>query len=155
MRETLLTIHLLGVVVWLGAGLYELFLQRELRLHRGTPSEVAIARVYTRYGPVIAAATVLVAVTGVLQSSLLGWGYFQYFWLGLKQGLMRLVLILVGALLPSFIRLGRVVGALLDGASELPEEGRRLFARVEPWVLVMRAAGLLAVILAVFRPVLD
>jgi hypothetical protein len=126
-----------------------------MRLTRGKPAEVALARVYCRYGPVIAAATVLVALTGVLQSSLLGWGYFQHLWLGLKQALMLLVLGVMGVLFPTFIRIGRAVGSLAGDAPRLPDDIRSLFARAEPYILIMRGAGLVAIVLAVFRPVLD
>lgn len=155
LRGILLTTHLLAVTVWLGAGLYDLFLSREMKRWRGTPAEVTLARVYVRYGPVIVAAALLVAVTGALQSSLLGWGYFQHFWLGLKQALMLLVLGVLGAVFPTFARLGREVGALPESATELPELVRALLARTEPYILVMRAAALIALVLAVFRPVLS
>lgn len=155
LRGTLLTIHLLSVVIWLGAGLYELFLYREMKLHRGKPAEVALARVYARYGPVIAGATVLVALTGVLQSSFLGWGYFQHLWLGLKQALMLGVLGVIAGLAPTFMRMGRAVASLPENTPQLSEEVRSLFSGVEPYVLVMRAAGPVAVVLAVFRPVLQ
>jgi uncharacterized membrane protein len=152
LRGTLLTLHLLGVVVWLGAGLYELFLEHEIRQARGTPTEVSLARVYARYGPVIAMATLLVAATGALQASLLGWGYFTTFWLGAKQLLMLVVLGILGALLPTFVRMGRLVAAHPEGAGQLSHEVRALFDRARPYVLVMRVAALLAVLLAVFRP---
>jgi len=79
LRGTLLTLPLLAVVVWLGAGLDEFFPDHEMRRARGKPAEVALAHVYARYGPVVALATSIVAVTGALQASLLGWGYFTPF----------------------------------------------------------------------------
>ena len=152
LRGTLLTLHLIGVIIWLGAGLYELFLDLEMRRARGTPSEVTLARVYSRYGPVVAFGTLLVAVTGALQASLLGWGYFGVLWLGVKQALMLLVLLIMGGLLPRFLRMGRVVGAHPVGAIGLSGEARALFTGVRPYILLMRAAALLALLLAVFRP---
>jgi hypothetical protein len=151
-RSALLTLHLFGVIVWLGTGLYELFLDREIRRARGTPAEVSLARVYVRYGPVVASATLLVAITGVLQASLFGWGYFSVLWLGAKQALMLLVLAVLGCLMPTFIRMSHVVSALPEGAEQLSDEARSLFSRARPWVLVMRSAALVAVLLAVFRP---
>jgi hypothetical protein len=152
LRGVLLSLHLLGVIVWLGAGLYDLFLDREIERARGTPAEVALARVYTRYGPVIVVAALFVALTGVLQASLLGWGYFRVLWLGAKQLLMLLVLGILAWLLPTFARMGRAVAAHSDGAGELSDEARALFRRVRPYVLAMRGAALLALVLAVFRP---
>ena len=152
LRGALVTIHLLAVIVWLGAGLYDLFLASEIKRHRGRHEEIVLARVYVRYGPVIVAAVVVVAVTGVLQSSLLGWGYFQQLWLGAKQALMLIVLGALAAVMPTFSRLGRAVGALPSDATQLSEEARSLFARTEPYILVMRTAGFAAFLLAVFRP---
>jgi uncharacterized membrane protein len=152
LRGTLLTLHLLAVIVWIGAGLYDLFVSHELKRQRGTPAEVALARLYVRYGPVIVGAVLVVAVTGVLQSSLFGWGYFQHFWLGAKQALMVLVLGCLAAVFPTFARMGRVIGALPENAAELGDEARALFARAEPYILVMRGSALVAVVLAVFRP---
>ena len=152
LRGTLLTLHLVGVIIWLGAGLYELFLDREMRRARGTATEVALARIYSRYGPVVAAGTLLVAVTGVLQASLLGWGYFSVLWLGAKQILMLLVLLIMASLLPRFLLLGRIVRGHSDGAPALSDEARELFAGVLPYILAMRVAALVALVLAVFRP---
>jgi hypothetical protein len=74
------------------------------------------------------------------------------FWLGAKQILMLLVLGILGTLLPTFVRMGRVVAAHPAGAAQLSEEARLLFQRARPYVLLMRAAGLLALAFAVFRP---
>ncbi|MFI5317211.1 MAG: hypothetical protein ACHQ6T_16035 [Myxococcota bacterium] len=152
LRGTLLTLHLLGVIVWLGAGLYDLFLDHEIQRARGTPAEIALARVYTRYGPVIVVAALFVALTGALQASALGWGYFRVFWLGAKQLLMLLILGILAWLLPIFARMGRAVAAHPAGASELSDEARALFRRVRPHILVIRGAALLALVLAVFKP---
>ena len=56
MRSTLLTLHLLAVVVWLGASLYDLFLLREIRRAAGGGVELALIR-----------------IPGVLMSYLVGW----------------------------------------------------------------------------------
>jgi hypothetical protein len=65
---------------------------------------------------------------------------------------MLLVLALMSGLLPTFVRIGRVVAAHPDGAEQLSEEARALFARVRPGVFLMRSAALFALLLAVFRP---
>jgi uncharacterized membrane protein len=152
LRGTLLTIHLLAVALWLGGGTYDWFLAREIERSRGSHAEVALARVYVRYGPVIVAAVLLAAVTGALQASLLGWGWFSHFWLGLKQALMLVVLIALAAVMPIFARLGRAVGAVPAGAAELSDEARALFARTKPYIRVMRGCAFAALFLAVFRP---
>jgi hypothetical protein len=94
----------------------------------------------------------VVGITGVLQASLLGWGYFGVLWLGAKQVLMLLVLAILGAVLPTFVRLGRAVAVVPESAQQLSDEARRLLERGRPYILVMRIAALLAVVLAVYRP---
>jgi hypothetical protein len=59
LRELLLGLHALAAVVWLGAGLYDLFLVREISRAEGGSVEVALIRIHLRYGPVIAAAALL------------------------------------------------------------------------------------------------
>jgi len=152
LHGTLLALHLLGVVVWIGAGLYDLFLDHEIVRARGTAAEVALARVYVRYGPVIVAAVLVVAATGALQTWLFGWGWLRFDWLGAKQALMAVVLAVLFGLFPSFARMSRAVRALPPGAAELSADARAALARVRPWVLVMRACALAALLLAVFRP---
>ena len=152
LQGTLLSLHLLGVVVWIGAGLYDLFVDHEIVRARGTPAEVALARVYVRYGPVIVAAVLVVAGTGALQTGLYGWGWLAWSWLGAKQVLMAVALVVLFGLFPSFARLSSVVRALPPGASELSADARAALARVRPWVLALRACALVALVLAVFRP---
>lgn len=59
----------------------------------------------------------------------------------------------VGILEP-LVRIRRAVAELEEDAPRLPDATRSLFARAEPYILVMRGAGLIAVVLAIFRPVL-
>ena len=92
LRNLLLTVHILGVIVWLGFGAYELLLSREIRRSRGTPLEAELIRIYGRYAAFVAVATLVVAATGALMSVLIGWGFFTSIWLGAKQAIMLLVL---------------------------------------------------------------
>ena len=59
LRNTLLTFHILFVVVWLGGGLYDVFLAHEAKKARGTDLEVPVLRMKMYYGRVVALATVL------------------------------------------------------------------------------------------------
>ena len=152
LRNTLLTIHLLSVIVWLGCGLYELFVARELKCARGTPLEADLARLYLKYSAPVPMATILVVITGVWMALALDFGFFQSLWLGTKQGLMIFVLIVFASILRPFFRLQEEVARLQDDASALSDTARRLFDSVEPWLVAMRVAGALAVVLAVWRP---
>ena len=152
LHGTLLSLHLLGVAVWIGAGLYDLFLAREIARARGTPAEVVLARVYVRYGPVIVAAVFTVAASGALQTWLFGWRWLALDWLGAKQALMAVALAVLSGLFPSFARMSRAVRALPAGAAELSAEARSELARVRPWLGVVRACALTALVLAACRP---
>ena len=49
MREPLLTLHILSVIIWLGCGLYEIFLAHEIKLSRGTVLELNLVKIYIKY----------------------------------------------------------------------------------------------------------
>ena len=151
MRSLLLTLHMLAVVVWLGAVLHDLFLIREIRRSAGDAVELALIRIRLWYGPVIAVATVVVLFTGVLMSSFLGWGYFTHLWLGLKQFLLVLVVALLIPFLPIVIRLHSAVDGL---AARVPanDEVRRLLAFGVRYEIAMRVAVVIALLLAVNKP---
>lgn len=151
-REPLLTIHVLSVIVWLGCGLYELFLARDLKRARGTPLELHLMRLYLRYSAPVPIATLLVAATGVLMAVFVGWGFFQHLWLGTKQAIMLIVLAIFASVVPPFLRLKAQVEALPPDAVQLPADAARIFDRLEPWLVVMRVLGATAVVLAVFKP---
>jgi uncharacterized membrane protein len=151
MRNSLLTLHLVGVAVWLGCGLYDVFLSREIRRRAGTPLELDLIRIQVRYGWVVAAATVLVAMTGVGMSSLVGWGYFAAVWLGLKQSIMLVVLTGMLVMIPMVVEQGRELSSLQAGALAT-ERLRTLCIRCEWCYRAMRLGALAGLVLAVWRP---
>ena len=152
LRNSLLTIHVLSVVVWLGCGLYELFLAHELKKARGTPTEVRLARMYLKYAAPVPIATLLVAGTGAWMAVALHFGFFQLLWLGIKQGLMVVVLLIFASILPPFLKFQSAVNALPEDATELPQSVAARFSAIEPWLLVMRVLGTIAVVFAIWRP---
>jgi uncharacterized membrane protein len=152
LRNSLLTIHVLSVIVWLGCGLYELFLAHELKRARGTSGEVRLARIYLKYAAPVPIATLLVAGTGVWMAIALNYGFFQVLWLGIKQGLMVVVLVIFASILPPFLKFQRLLNALPADASALPAEASGLFGKLEPWLVVMRVLGTIAVVFAIWRP---
>ena len=72
-RAPLLTVHILSVIVWLGCGLYEIFLAREMKGAQGTPFELHLTRLYIKYSPAVPIATLLVAATGGTMAVVLDW----------------------------------------------------------------------------------
>ena len=151
-RSLLLSVHILSVIVWLGCGLYELFLARELRKARGSPVELEFARTYLRYSASVPIATILVALSGVAMAIVLEWGFFQQFWLGTKQALMLIVLVIFASIVPPFMRFKNSVEALPENVEWLPSELAKQFDRIEPWLVIMRILGTAAVLLAVAKP---
>jgi fatty acid desaturase len=152
LRTVLLSIHILAVIVWLGFGLYELMLTREIRRARGSFEEVPLIRIYGRYAGVVAVATLIVAGAGVAMSVLLGWGFFSVLWLGLKQALMAAVILGMVILTPLFMRTYEAISKITDTNSPSLQTARDLIGRVERYVVLMRLAGIVAVVLAVWRP---
>jgi hypothetical protein len=140
------------VIVWLGCGLYELLLSRDIRREAGTAAEFHRFSTWFRYQEVIPIATVLVAASGLLMSSFLGWGYFTSLWLGLKQGIMLAILAAMAFVGPRMVRLKREFRALPQIEAVVPAEIRAVFFGAEPWFIAMRVAGLASVLLAVWRP---
>lgn len=152
-RNLLLTIHLLGVIVWIGFGAYELLLRREIRRAKDTPLEIGLIRIYGRYGGLVALGTLVVAFSGVAMALLLGWGFFNQLWLGVKQTLMLLILAGMVYMIPTFMATAKVTSALTDSGGELLEQARALMAKVDRHVVPMRIGALVALVLAIWRPV--
>ncbi len=152
LREVLLTIHVLAVIVWLGCGLYEFFLAHEIKKARGTHLEIPLIQLYGKYAPVVAVATLVVATAGILMSIFLGWGFFQHVWLGRKQLIMLLVIADMLLLLRTFKLATGQINSLADDPSVLPAY-HKTFAKIERHVLLMRLGAVIAVVLAIFRPV--
>lgn len=152
LRDSLLTMHIFGVIVWLGCGLYEFFLAHEIKKARGTSFEIPLIQLYGKYAPVVAVATLIVAIIGVLMSVLLGWGFFQQLWLGLKQGIMALIILDMLLMTPTFIRGSKEIADLSNNTGPELERYRVTFAKIERHVILMRAGAVVAVILAVWRP---
>jgi len=152
LRSALLTVHLLAVILWLGGGAYELYVARQARRYRGTPVELPLLRMVASTGPVIAVAMVLVAVTGVVMSWLLDWGFFRVFWLGAVQAIMGVALVIMFSILRPYYRAGELMRALPPGPGEATEEIRAILARLDPWIVAMRVGALAAALLAIWKP---
>ena len=154
LRDSLLTLHIFAVIVWMGCGVYERFLQIEVGRVRGTPAEVALLKVYARYAWVVIFATVMVAVIGGLMSWLLGWGFFNpgHPWLSIKQGIMLAILLDMAYLAPALIRNARSIAALTGESDKRLPAIHRTLTRIEWHVVPMRSGATAAVILAVFKP---
>lgn len=152
MRDVLLSVHLLAVIVWLGAGFYELYLGRILRRSDGSAGEAMLIRAMHRSGFVVFGATLLAFAVGATMAVVLGWGFFEQFWLGVKQALALAILLIVAGIFPTALRLGQAIEALPPGDGPVPLTVKQIYGRLEPWYALMRVLGVVAVLLAVFRP---
>lgn len=151
-RAALLSVHLLAVIVWLGAGFYELYLGRLLRRANGSTSEAVLIRAMHRSGFVIFGATLLAFAAGAAMAVMFDWGFFAQFWLGVKQAIALTILLMVAAILPTALRLGHAIEALPPGDGPVPLAVKQIYGRLEPWYALMRILGVVGVVLAVFRP---
>lgn len=152
LRDSFLTLHVLAVIAWLGCGLYELFLSHEIRKARGTDLEIPLIQIYGRYAVVVPVATIVVAVMGVLMSIYSGWGFFQQLWLGTKQAIMLAIILDMHWMTPVFKRAYREINALSDNTGPELERYRATLVQIDRHVIPMRLGGLIAVVLAVWRP---
>jgi hypothetical protein len=152
LRNTLLSIHVLAAVVWLGFGFYELLLTREIRHAHGSPEEIPLIRIYGRYAGLVAIATLVVAAAGVAMSALLGWGFFSVFWLGVKQGIMAAIITGMILLSPLFVRTYAAIAGISGPNSPELQTARTLIGRIELYVILMRLGGVVAILLAIWRP---
>lgn len=152
MRAVLLSVHLLAIIIWLGAGFYELYLGRLLRHSNGSTAEAVLIRAMHRSGFVIFGATLLAFAAGAAMSVLLGWGFFAQFWLGMKQAIALAILFIVAGIFPMALRFGKAIEALPPGDGPVPLAVKQIYGRLEPWYALMRIMGVLAVLLAIFRP---
>jgi hypothetical protein len=152
LRSILLSIHLIAVIAWLGGGFYELWLGRLLLRSKGSTAEAILIRAIYRSDLVVFGATLVAFAAGAAMSILLDWGFFTHLWLGLKQAIALIILLVVAGILPMALRMGQQVEALPPGDGPIPPALRASYARIEPWFATMRFMGLAAVLLAVFRP---
>lgn len=153
LREILLTIHLLANMVWIGFGFCELWLGRLFLAQDGSQAEAPLIRFIYRCDLVVFIATLTAFAAGTAMALLLGWGFFTHLWLGVKQAIMFGVLGVVVFILPTALKLGASIGALPPGPGPATPEIRSLYLKLEPWYLVMRVAAVIAVVLAIWRPV--
>ena len=152
LRNTLLSIHILAVIVWLGFGFYELLLTREIRKARGSAEEIPLIRIYGRYAGIVAIATLITALAGAAMTMVHRWGFFSVFWLGVKQGIMSAIILGMILLTPLFAELYKSIAAVDSDAPASINETREIMDRVEQYVLLMRVGGVIAVLLAVWKP---
>ncbi|MGF1455149.1 MAG: hypothetical protein ACFB6R_07210 [Alphaproteobacteria bacterium] len=151
-REALLTVHILAVILWLGFGFFELWLGRIFLADPNSPAAAPLIRIIYNADIVVFLATLTVFGVGITQTILFGWGWFETLWLGLKQAIMILILLVVALILPRAFKLNAQIQALPEGPGSASVEVVQSYRRLEPWYWLMRLLGLVAVVLAIWKP---
>jgi hypothetical protein len=151
-RSALLSVHILAVIAWIGVGFFELYLGRRFLASKDTPVEAPLIRIVYGSDLVVAAATVIAFLAGISLALYEGLGFFHQLWLGTKQAIMIIVVLVVIGILPTANRLNAAINALPPGPGPASDEIRAYYRRLEPWYWLMRILAVGAVLLAVWRP---
>lgn len=154
MYTALVTIHLVAVAMWLGGAVYErVFLVGNMIRQRGNGMEVGLIRMMLSTEHYFLVTTVLVLLTGIAMSILSGADFFHLNWLGFKQAVMIVVLILFLAYVAPRMR---ALKKEIEHCSELGAEQReRVHDKVREMTRgfdIIHAGVVVNVILAVWKP---
>lgn len=128
-RNPLFSIHILGVIGWIGVGFFQLYLGRRFLAERGSVLEAPLIRIIYSADIVVAVATLLVFATGIAMTILEGRGVFTPLWLGALQAIMLIVVAIVAFIMPMTMKLNRAIGALPPGPGEVTQDIRRNSSR--------------------------
>ena len=151
-RNALLTIHVLSIIAWIGVGFFELYLGRRSMAASGTALEAPLLRMAYGADLVVFGATLLAFAAGISMAIYEGYWFFTVLWLGIKQAIMIVVLVVVIGIFPTAIKLNAALKGLPPGPGPATPEIRALYRRLEPWYWLMRVLAVCAVVLAIWRP---
>jgi uncharacterized membrane protein len=149
-----LTLHILSAVVWLGGALYEtFFVFRNVREHRGSVTGLAFIRVFLGAAPYFAISIITLIVTGILLTVMTGGGFFQVPWLGIKQGVMlTIVLIIVTFIMPRMKVVEKEVTQAIEKGCALTESTYQRLTKVWRMLDLIHVLAVINIILAVWKP---
>lgn len=151
-RNTLLSIHILAIITWIGAGFFELYLGRRFLGAKGTVLEAPFIRIVYGSDLVVFGATNVAFVAGIAMAIYEGYWFFTVLWLGIKQAIMLIVIAIVIFIFPTAMKLNAAINLLPDGPGPASDDARDLYRKLEPWYWLMRVLAVIAVLLAVWRP---
>jgi len=122
-----LTLHLLGVALWLGGAIYErLFVFAGVTKHEGTPLELLYTKILLRTQAFFLLSVLLLLVGGVGMTIFYRLGFFPASWLGIKQGVVVVMLVIfAGVIGPTMKKTEQQVHTLGDKAATVTTEIRR------------------------------
>ncbi len=151
-RNTLLSIHILAIITWIGVGFFQLYLGRRFLAAKGTVLEAPLIRIVYGSDLVVFGSTIVAFATGIALAIHESYGFFTVFWLGTKQAIMLLVIVIIALIFPMAMKLNAAINALPQGPGPATEDIRALYRKLEPWYWSMRVLAVIAVLLAVWRP---
>lgn len=99
---SLLVIHILSAVVWLGMAVTDFILRKEIKNNAGSPTEFTLISLWLRITNLSASIGLAgIVLTGILLSIQLGYGFFQFasganHWLYTKQFIIVIIIALTG-----------------------------------------------------------
>lgn len=149
-----LTLHLLGVAGWVGGAIYErLFIFGVIKKRPESPLALTMTNMMLRTAPFFVISALLLLLGGVTMTLHYNLGWFRLNWVGLKQGVMVLILLQFLLLVaPSMKRLERDLAGLADRTALLPAPQREQIYRIQT-ILDIGHIGVLAnVILGIWKP---
>lgn len=152
-RNSLLSIHILAIVAWIGVGFFQLYLGRRFLGARGSVLEAPLIRIVYDSDMVVFGATITAFATGIALAMYEHYGFFAVLWLGIKQAIMLAVVAIVALIFQRQMKLNAAINALPPGPGPATEDIRVLYRKLEPWYWSMRILAVIAVLLAVWRPV--
>lgn len=149
-----LTLHILSAVIWLGGALYEtFFVFRNVRKYKGSETGLTFIRVFLGAAPYFAVSIVTLIVTGILLTVMTESGFFQVLWLGIKQGIMlTIVLIIIAFVMPRMKAVEKEVNYAIENESALPEAVYQRLRTAWRMLDLIHVLAIVNIFLAVWRP---
>lgn len=149
-----LTLHLLGVALWLGGAIYErLFVYAGVTKNQGTPLELLYTKILLRTQPFFLLSVLLLLIGGIGMTIFYRLGWFPLSWLGLKQSIAVAMLVIFAAVVgPTMKKTEQQVHTLGDKAATATAEIRRNVRKFQLALDVVHVGLVLNFLLGVWKP---
>ncbi|MBM7573439.1 DUF2269 family protein [Aquibacillus albus] len=151
--EILITVHIITAMLWLGGALVETFyfIPQFKKVSNGI-TEAHFIKIWSSSGPYYGPVVLLLLFTGITLTIYGGWGFFQSFWLGTKQGIMiTIFLIAIAAAFPNMGKTQKMATALLEKNEPANDALRKQFKKTVVFFDIMHIGVFINVILAILR----
>jgi uncharacterized membrane protein len=153
MYEILITVHIITAMLWLGGAIVETFyfIPKFKKVNNGI-TEAHFIRIWASSAPYYGPVVLLLLISGITLSIYGGWGFFESFWLGTKQGIMIVILLILAVLgAPNMAKTQKMAQELIDKNEPLNDDLRKQYKKTRIYFDIIHAGVLINVILAVLR----